>query len=201
MLHAWPAKSQLSPSQGSSLLLSPFGFFPGPSLLTVFPRLSSREDVQRPEPVPRLSLGPRQLRLGGVGPDGAGELQRSFKGASSPPPRPGGGSLRLTSRPSWPGISLLQTISYFIAKESCDKPGLMTWEEKNSHYRQICPRVVFFLRLIFLFDIFSTPKTSSIAENDMWCRVLAIKARCWHGNRSFLNQRHHTKTLSVYNNH
>lgn len=56
--------------------------------------------------------------------------------------RPGGGMLWRTSRPSRPGISLLQTISYFIAKESCANPGLMT-PEKNTDSRHICPRVIF----------------------------------------------------------
>lgn len=40
----------------------------------------SREDIQRPEPVPRLSLGPHQLWIGRAGPDLAGKLQRSLQG-------------------------------------------------------------------------------------------------------------------------
>lgn len=42
-----------------------------------------REDIQRPEPVPRLSLGPHQLRIGRAGPDLAGKLQRSLQGTEA----------------------------------------------------------------------------------------------------------------------
>lgn len=69
----------------SALLFSPFCFLPRTSPLTFVSPVSSREDVQRPEPVPRLPLGARQLRLGGVGLDRAGELQRSVQGAPPPP--------------------------------------------------------------------------------------------------------------------
>lgn len=145
----------------SALLFSPFCFLPRTSPLTFVSPVSSREDVQRPEPVPRLPLGARQLRLGGVGLDRAGELQRSVQGA--PPPtldccaprharlarqqqqqRPGGGMLWRTSRPSRPGISLLQTISYFIAKESCANAGLMTSEEEKHRFQTNLSQSYFF---------------------------------------------------------
>lgn len=49
----------------------------------------SREDIQRPEPVPRLSLGPHQLWIRRAGPDLARKLQRSLQGTAASLPYTG----------------------------------------------------------------------------------------------------------------
>lgn len=60
-------------------------FLSNPSSLTDFGLLCVfREDLQWPEPVPSLSLGPHQLWLWGAGPDLTKELQRSLKGTHEP---------------------------------------------------------------------------------------------------------------------
>lgn len=67
--------------------------------------------------------------------------------------RSGGGTLWQTRRPSRPGISLLQTISYFIAKESCANPGLMTSEEEK-HWFQTNLSQSYFLQIYFKICLF-----------------------------------------------
>lgn len=59
-----------------------------------------------------------------------------------------------TRRPSRPGISLLLTISYFIAKESCANPGLMTSEEEKHKFQTKFVPELFFTDSFFLFVCF-----------------------------------------------
>lgn len=68
-------------------LRSTLVFPSNPSSLTDFCLLCvPREDIQWPEPVPGLSMGPHQLWLRGTGLDLARELQRSLKGTEASQP-------------------------------------------------------------------------------------------------------------------
>lgn len=69
------ASSVVCPAFNSSVSFQPFITHMFLSALRLY-----REDLQWPEPIPGLSLGPHQLRLRGVGPDLARELQRSLQG-------------------------------------------------------------------------------------------------------------------------